>query len=164
MNTYANGRIDIKSPNTQQLFSMYDRIPAHQCTTYRDPTEGMWNNTVLSEHYFSKENIQIIQNGIRAGIYKKSKGQYIIPPQECDILKIIMRSIYLQHAANRNTDIRQQIEELNKIVLNYSIQQVYGEIQGYLKYIDDASTLAVPIQLPVMADNTDREIYFSGNP
>jgi hypothetical protein len=162
MNTYANGRIDIKSPNTQQLFSMYDRIPAHQCTSYRDPTEGMWDNTVLSEHYFSKENIQILQNAIRAGIYKKSKGQYLIPPQQCDILKIIMRSVYLQHSASRPTHIREQIEELNKIVLNYSIQQVYGEIQGYLKYIDDASTLVVPIQHPVMADNTDRELYFSG--
>ena len=95
MNTYANGRIDIKSPNTQQLFSMYDRIPAHQCTTYRDPTEGLWHNTVLSEHFFSKENIQILQNGLRAGIYKKSKGQYIIPPQQCDILKIIMRKIFI---------------------------------------------------------------------
>lgn len=162
MNTYANGRINIKSPNTQQLFSMYDRIPAHQCTTYRDPTEGLWHNTVLSEHFFSKENIQILQNGLRAGIYKKSKGQYLIAPQQCDILKIIMRSIYLQHAASRETDIRQQIEALNKLVLNYTIQQVYGEIQGYLKYIDDASTLVVPLQHPVMADNTDREIYFSG--
>lgn len=162
MNTYANGRINIKSPNTEQLFSLYDRIPAHQCTTYRDPTEGLWKNTVLSEHFFSKENIQILQNGLRAGIYKKSKGQYIIAPQQCDILKVIMRSIYLQHSANRETDIRQQIEALNVIVLNYSIQQVYGEIQGYLKYIDDASTLAVPLQHPVQADNLDREIYFNG--
>ena len=52
----------------------------------------------------------------------------------------------------------QQIEELNKIVLNYCIQQVYGEAQGYLKYIDDASTLVVPIAHPVMANNTDRTL------
>jgi len=162
MNTFANGRVDIKSPNTQNLFSMYDKIPANQCTTYRNPTEGLWHNTVLSETFFSKENIQIIQNGLRAGIYHKSKGQYIIPPQDCDPLKIIMRSIFLQHAANQKHNVREQVEELNKMVLNYSIQQVYSEVQGYIKYINDASTLAVPIALPVMADNTDREIEWNG--
>jgi hypothetical protein len=47
---------------------------------------------------------------------------------------------------------------LNKIVLNYCIQQVYGEAQGYLKYIDDASTLVVPIAHPVMSNNTDRTL------
>ena len=46
------------------------------------------------------------------------------------------------------------------MVLNYCIQQVYGEAQGYLKYLDDASTLVVPIAPPVMADNTDRELEF----
>jgi hypothetical protein len=46
------------------------------------------------------------------------------------------------------------------MVLNYCIQQVYGEAQGYLKYLDDASTLVVPIAPPVMANNSDRELEF----
>jgi hypothetical protein len=71
-----------------------------------------------------------------------------------------MRSVYLQNAANQPNNITQQVAELNKIVLNYCIQQVYSEAQGYLKYIDDASTLVVPIAHPVMADNTDRELEF----
>ena len=41
---------------------------------------------------------------------------------------------------------------------NYCIQQVYSEAQGYMKYIDDASTLVVPIAHPIMADNTDRQL------
>jgi hypothetical protein len=162
MNTSANGRVDIKSPNTQNLFAMYDKIPANQCTTYRNPTEGLWNNTILSEVFFSKDNIQIIQNGLRAGIYYKSKGQYIIPPQDCDSLKIIMRSIFLQHAANQKSDVTEQVKQLNQMVLNYCIQQVYSEAQGYSKYITDVSTLAIPIAHPVMADNTDRELEWKG--
>jgi len=141
---------------------MYDKIPANQCTTYRNPTEGLWDDTLLSSLYFSKENIQIIQNGIRAGIFHKSKGQYTIPPQDCDSLKIIMRSIFLQHAANQKNNITEQIEQLNKMVLNYCIQQVYSEVQGYVKYISDVSTLAIPIAHPVMADNTDRELEWKG--
>ena len=160
MNKINNGRVDLKSPNTSTLFEMYDKIPANQCATFRNPTEGLWNETNLSQVFFSRENIQILQNGIRAGVYKKSNGQYLVGPQDCDSLKIIMRSVYLQHSANQENNITQQIVELNKIVLDYSIKQVYSEAQGYMKYLDDASTLVVPIAHPVMANNSDREIEF----
>ena len=158
MNKVNNGRVDIKSPNTSALFQMYDKIPANQCVTFRNPTEGLWTDTPLSQAYFSEQNIQIIQNGIRAGIYQISNGQYVIGPQDCDSLKIIMRSVYLQHAANQPTNISNQISELNKIVLNYCIQQVYSEAQGYIQYINDASTLVVPIAHPVMASQNDRQL------
>ena len=160
MNKTNNGRVDIKSPNTSTLFEMYDKIPANQCVTFRNPTEGLWTDTQLSQAFFSQQNIQQLQNGIRAGVYHKSNGQYTIGPQDCDSLKIVMRSVYLQNAANQPNNITQQVAELNKIVLNYCIQQVYSEAQGYLKYIDDASTLVVPIAHPVMADNSDRELEF----
>ena len=160
MNKVNNGRVDIKSPNTSALFEMYDKIPANQCVTFRNPTEGLWTDTYLSQAFFSQQNIQIIQNGIRAGVYHKSNGQYTIGPQDCDSLKIVMRSVYLQHTANQPNNITQQVAELNKIVLNYCIQQVYSEAQGYMKYIDDASTLVVPIAHPIMANNTDRELEF----
>jgi hypothetical protein len=162
MNTVTNGRVDIKTPNTSNLFQMYDKIPANQCTTYRDATEGIWIETHLSKLFFSKENVQILQNGIRAGVYKRSNGQYIIGQQDCDALKIIMRSVYLQHSSNQNNNIPQQINQLNKMVLDYCIQQVYGEAQGYLKYIDDASTLVVPLAHPVMTSNSDKDLYFKG--
>jgi Family of unknown function (DUF5761) len=158
MNSVNNGRVDIKSPNTSSLFQMYDKIPANQCVTFRNPTEGLWNDTDLSRTFFSHQNIKILQNGIRAGVYERSNNQYLIGPQDCDSLKIIMRSVYLQHASNLPYDIPQQVTELNKIVLNYCIQQVYSEAQGYMKYISDVSTLAVPIAHPVMADNNDREL------
>ena len=158
MNKMNNGRVDIKSPSTSSLFEMYDKIPANQCVTFRNPTEGLWTDTYLSQAFFSQQNIQTLQNGIRAGVYHKSKGQYTIGLQDCDSLKIIMRSVYLQYAANQRNDISEQVSELNKIVLNYCVQQVYGEAQGYMKYMSDVSTLVVPIAHPVMADNSDREL------
>jgi hypothetical protein len=160
MNKVNNGRINIKSPNTSALFQMYDKIPANQCVTYRNATEGLWDSTPLSQAFFSLENIQILQNGIRAGVYQRSNGQYVIGQQDCDSLKVIMRSVFLQHSANQPNNIPQQIAELNKMVLNYCIQQVYSEAQGYMKYVDDVSTLVVPIAHPVQASNTDRTIEF----
>jgi len=153
-----NGRIDIKSPNTSDLFFMYDKIQTNQCATFRNPTDGLWDQTDLSRTFFSLQNIQILRNGIRAGVYRRSNGQYTVGVQDCDALKIVMRSVFLQYAANKPTHISEQIAELNKIVLNYCIQQVYGEAQGYMKYIDDVSTLVVPIAHPVMANNTDRQL------
>jgi hypothetical protein len=160
MNKTMNGRIDIKSQNTNKLFQMYDKIPANQCTTFRNATEGLWQSTKLSDVFFSQQNIQIIQNGIRSGVYQRSNGQYTIGIQDCDSLKIIMRSVFLQHSANNPDNIPQQIQELNKIVLNYCIQQVYSEAEGYMKYIYDVSTLVVPISHPVMPNNTDRQLEF----
>jgi len=155
-----NGRVNIKSLDTNKLFNMYDKIPASQCVTFRNATDGIWNETSLSSAFFSVENIRILQNGIRAGVYERSNKQYIVGEQDCDALKVVMRSVFLQHSANQPSHITQQIVELNKIVLDYCIQQVYGEAQGYLKYMHDASTLVVPIAHPVMADNTDRQLEF----
>jgi hypothetical protein len=158
MNKVNNGRVDIKSPNTSTLFQMYDKIPANQCVTFRNATEGLWTSNSLSNAFFSQQNIQIIQNGIRAGVYHRSNGQYTIGPQDCDSLKIVMRSVFLQYSANQPNNITEQISQLNKIVLEYCIQQVYSEAQGYMKYINDASTLVVPISHPVMANDNDRQL------
>jgi hypothetical protein len=158
MNSATNGRVDIKTPNTSQLFQIYDKIPAHQCSTYRNPTEGLWDETTLSNLFFSRENIKIIQNGIRAGVYKRSKGNYVIGEQDCDSLKIIMRSVFLQNSSNQPTHVTQQVQALNQLVLDYCIQQVYSEAKGYVKYISDVSTLAVPIAHPVTTNNTDRQL------
>lgn len=158
MNKVNNGRVDIKTPNTSTLFQMYDKIPANQCVTFRNATEGLWSSTDLSQAFFSNENIQIIQNGIRFGVYRISNGQYTIGYQDCDSLKIIMRSVFLQHSANQEYNISKQISDLNKIVFNYCIQQVYSEAQGYMKYINDVSTLVVPIAHPVMTSNNDKQL------
>ena len=155
-----NGRVNIITPDITNLFALYDRIPAKQCTSLHNATEGLWDDTNLSVAYFSKENIQIVQNGIRAGVYHKSKGQYIIAPQNCDTIKIIMRSVFLQSATNQPTHIAEQIENLNKMVINYCIEALYGEVQGYYKYLSDASTLVVPLSNPIMTDNNDRELEF----
>ena len=69
-----------------------------------------------------------------------------------------MRSIFLQNATNQPNNIREQVQELNKMVLDYSIQQVYSEAQGYMKYMTDISTLVVPIAHPVMTSNNDRQL------
>ena len=40
------------------------------------------------------------------------------------------------------------------MVLNYCIPQIYGEIQGYVKFKEDISTLATPMARPAMTSQS----------
>lgn len=160
----SNGRINLtpSAPNTQKLFAMYDKIPANQCATFRESTNGIWSESPLSTAFFSNKNMQIIQNGIRAGVYQKSNGNYLIAPQDCNSLKIIMRSVFLQNSANQNTNISHQINELNKIILDYCIEKVYAEAHGYMNYLRDVTTLPEPIAPPKMDYTENRRTHKMG--
>ena len=109
----------------------------------------MFNPTLLSETYFSLENIEIIQNAIRANIYEKTNKKYIIDKQDYDQLKIIMRSIFLQNSLHQNNNIKEQITSLNEIVIDYCVPKVYSELMAYIKYKEDITTLAVPMNHPI---------------
>tara|TARA_A100001015_G_scaffold313624_1_gene421276 strand:- start:118 stop:612 length:495 start_codon:yes stop_codon:yes gene_type:complete len=156
---YSNGRVDINGPKIEQQFAMYDKIPANQCIGYRDAMVGNWNNTELSDTFFSSANISTIQYNIQKGVYNMSKGAYEVGQQDCDTLKIIMRSIFLQYSANSPTNIQAQVNALNKLVLDYAVPQVYNSAQSYMKYCNDASTLVVPIDKP-MSTSTNKTLEF----
>ena len=145
-----NGRMRLAGLPQGNQFDLYDKIPA-KSNDFLDAMNGNFYDTVLSKAFFSSENQDIIQNGIRAGVYKLSKGEYIIAPQCTDTIKVIMRSIFLQYSANMNTDITKQIYELNGLVIHYCTEKVYNETKGYLKYLHDVSTMHVPIDHPTQS-------------
>jgi hypothetical protein len=145
----SNGRINIMSPPNQ--LALYD-TPPEMASSYVDALNGQWESSPLSKSFFSKENIEVVQNGIRSGVYEMSNHQYVISTQSYDELKIIMRAIYLQHSVNLATNFNQQIHELNQMVLAYCVPRVYGEAKGYIKYLHDASTLAVPMARPLSSN------------
>ena len=64
----------------------------------------------------------------------------------------------MQNSKNLCEDIPGQINDLNQIVLKYAINQVYGEADGYMKYKRDASTLVVPIAMPIMSSTNDKQL------
>ena len=141
-----NGRINIMGPNTGDIFQLYDRIPVDKrATEYNDAMTGNWSSTILSKAFFSAENIQIIQNAIKAGVYHNSKGTYVIGDQDEDTLKIVMRSTFLQFSSNSSQNITGQISNLNQLVVDYAVPQIIGEAEGYIKYKNDVSTLPVPL-------------------
>ena len=157
--TRTNGRVNLMQPDTHTLFSMMDPISTDTCTSYNNAMAGNWYNTELSTLYFSDKNIAALQFGIKQGVYRKSSGQYVIGNQSCDELKTVMRSVFLQYSKNNPTSILEQIRDLNSIVLEYAVNQVYGEAQGYMKYKYDVSTLVTPLSYPILSKTNDKQLF-----
>lgn len=154
-NNNYNGRIQIfeeDDPNAK--FKMQEKISIkNKATEYRDALNGLQEDSQLSKLYFSEKNISIIQTKLRVGVFNMSNGQYVIPLQNIDNLKIIMRSIYLQYSKHSQIDtIKSQIETLNKYVLDYAIPSVYNEAVAYNNYCRDQSTLVMPFERPKQID------------
>jgi hypothetical protein len=142
-----NGRLNLLNNGGTALF-LQDKIKVDDRTNYTNSLKYVVENTRLSEAYFSYENRSIIQNAIRAEIYKLSNKTYIIDRQDPDQLYIIMKGIFLQNSENLDTNIREQISKLNTLVIAYAVPRIYTELLTYLKYKVDASTLAVPLENP----------------
>lgn len=159
MNNRANRQLlSLDYPDVKAHLSLQSRIPVSQCSSLQNPSEGIWDNTPLSIAFFSSANISIIQNALRRGVYMMSNRQYIIANQDCDTLKIIMRSIFLQFSRNLPTNICEQIEQLNKQVLNYCIPQVYQETRGYLTYLANIDKPPTPMALPIYTDHLNKSL------
>ena len=155
-----NGRVNVIEPeNPDARFQMYEKLAVKNKTTeYREALLGNWEDNLLSQVFFSAGNIQILQNGLRAGVYKMSGDKYVIAPQNIDVLKIIMRYMYLQYAEHYATDVTKQVERLNKTVWDYAVPNVYGEMTGYMKYLQDQSSLVVPLQWPQQPDRVYKQL------
>ena len=156
----TNGRINITGPNISNLFDMYDKNPVHTPVTYKDAFLPQMETNDLNKEFFSQTNIDILQTQIIAGVYQISNNKYKISKQSQDTLIMIMREVYEQGAQNslENMSINDQTISLNKIVLNYSIPQIFKSVQSYYKYIKDASTLPSPIDRPNAPDFVNKTL------
>lgn len=157
-NNLANGKVDILGPNLATKFSMMDRIPINTNTNYQNVLVGNMQRSRLSDAFFSQQNIEIIQNGIRKGVYDKSNQQIIIDNQPTDNIVSVMRPMFLQYSKNLETNIPQQIQELNNYVLNFCIPNVYSEAVAYLKYKQDSSTMHMPMSAPIYSSKTNKTL------
>ena len=156
----TNGRVNIMDQNTSAVFTLSDHIPVNDKSDFREALNGSWSNTPLSDTFFSRENINMLQNGLRYGVYEKSNNQFVIGNQNNDELKIIMRSIFLQNSKNLPTNITEQIVNLNNKVLDYGVNQIYGEVESYMKYKRDASSLVSPMELPSLTKENDKQLEY----
>lgn len=142
-----NGRIDIINNTLTSDYNnnLYTEDNNPNKNFHSEALKGIQTESLLSRTFFSDKNIDIIQNSIRYNVYGLSNSQYIIGRQSDIQLQIIMRSLYLQFSKNLNTGIREQVQELNNMVVNYCVPRILSEIQQYIVYKSDVSKLPEPI-------------------
>jgi hypothetical protein len=150
-----NGRVNIMQPPDQKVqFKMIEKITLdNKSTDYRTAVTGLREETTLSRVFFCAENITLIQNDMRVGVYNMSKQKYMVPPQNINNLKTIMRSIFLEHS-REGENVTSEVGRINKLVLDYVVPSVYNSAVSYDKYRQDQSSLVVPLDLP---KNHDRD-------
>ena len=158
MDYNANGRVNIMGPNVSTKFSMMDKIPLTTKTDYSNVLTGTFERTRLSDAYFSQNNIQIIQNGLRKGVYDRSNQKILVDQQPQDQVVSVMRSMFYQHSKNLEDNIPKQIQDLNKYVIDFCVNQVFNEAVAYLKYKEDSSKMHVPMSAPLYSNKTDKTL------
>lgn len=138
---------------------MFDESQLKNLTSYKFFTENIDNydfkkqgiknihtENPISELFFSKHNIFILQNGIRYSVFKKTNDLKIIGNQSEHELLIIMRSIYLQYCKHKPYNIVEQVKELNSKVIDYAVPNILVELNQYVNYKKDASSLPIPLE------------------
>ena len=126
-----------------------EQEPLFENSTEIIAIKGNYETTELSTIYFSKNNIDSIQKSIRYYVYQKTNT--VIDAQSENEIYIIMRSMLFQHGDQsiRGTDqILYEIQKLNKLTIQFSVDTIVSEVKMYEKYTHDLENLQVPIDNP----------------
>ncbi len=142
-NIKMNGRVDA-AQGAPAPFALFAQSEEHRG---RDNMKSTLRTQAspLSDLFFSGQNVEALQQGIRYRVFKESGDQLVIERQSEVELGVIMRSVFLTEARNDARPPREQVRELNAAVLAYSVPRVLEEARMYAQYRRDASTLPVPI-------------------
>lgn len=149
-NQFKNGRVTLDSRNEViKDFSMIDKEHEKMNNFQVETLYGIQETSELNHLFFSKKNMDIIQDMIRYNVYVKSDKRHIIDKQSDIELQIIMRGIYLQYSPNLQTKIKEQLQYLNNLVKDWCTEQIIPEIEQYMGYMKEIEYMPVPIDLPV---------------
>ena len=101
-NEGKNGRIDIRGSNSKP-YDLYQEHSLENGMSYKNESlRSIQTESLLSKTFFSSENIDSLQNMLRYNVWLKSNKRHVIGRQSETQLHIVMRSIYLQYAQNRD--------------------------------------------------------------
>ena len=141
----ANGRVDLLSAMPTFDIPSFQRTSVDNKRYAKEATAGALTLNDVSKLYFSEQNINALQQGIRYRVYVETNGRYTIGRQSDQELKIVMRSIYFQYGKNTNGDCVGQVRILNSKVLDWVVPEVLSNLLQYSTYRKDASTLPMPL-------------------
>jgi len=154
-----NGRVNISKPSSLEIPSFHKQEKMDNSTFYAEAVQGHFTPNPVSNLFFSCNNIDVLQDGLRYKIYQITNGKHVIGRQSEQDMKVIMRSIFLQYAKNLPQDVVGQVRELNGLVLEWTVKEVLSNLKQYDKYRQDVSTLPMPMaRAPLMTSKGSRSL------
>ncbi len=131
-------------------YEMYQEDTLRPTTIRKQVLTGVHECNLLNEIFFSPENLEYLQTAIRYQVWLVSNKQHVIARQSDTEIQIIMRSIYLQYGKFLPTSVKQQIKELNDLVIQECVSKILSQIQQHLWYLWHASknTPWTPLEHP----------------
>ena len=100
----------------------------------QEATKNIHCDSELARVYFSKENIDLLQDMIRYQVYEQSHRQHVIARQSDTELEVIMRHFYLTYGKNQPDRLTEQVAELNTYVINECVPMILSSVEQYLAY------------------------------
>ena len=146
MSNQNNGRIDSLYGENYNIYDLFKEEKKPSLNFNNEAIKGTHSNNDISRVFFSKENIDALQDAIRYQIYIKSCKKHIIDRQSDTELKLIMRATYLEHARHATRDVLAEIQRLNNIVIDFCVPRILQEINIYMRYRSDINSLPIPME------------------
>ena len=152
---FNNGRVpDVRMVSNVNKTSDGDIVIAND--NQQTSVKGILEETVLSDIFLSEMNTKVIQDTIRYRVYQNTN--MVVDYQSPRELYIIMRSIMLQHANFKvgQSGLIDEIQKLNKLVVDYAVKEVSSNVEQYDIYIKDIQSLPTPMDRPSFSTDTSR--------
>lgn len=149
---------NLKAPSKHKLTEDDDALPSTSTTSL---FKNLYGETLLTQLFFSRQNIINIQNILKFLVYKETKE--VIDKQSNSELLIVMRSVFLEYSAHppliedsmseqRKSQLytmyTKEVIRLNEIVVNSIVPKLVSQMLQYLGYLKDASEQPYQMELP----------------
>jgi hypothetical protein len=140
--------------NIKELISpgSYALNPTPELEDENPVLRNLYGTTLMTYLFFSKKNIESIQNLIKMLVYRYMN--YVVDDQSPTDLIIVMRSMFLQYCNNpleilpdmspeqkkkSLADHTAEVARLNQMVVSEVVPLVVSQLQAYLDYLRDAN-------------------------
>lgn len=147
---HQSSRINLEGFNSKP-FQLFENLNVQNDTKFNQLT-GTFKSSLLSDLFFSQENVDYIQTQIIYRVYEKTQKKHVVGRQSDDELIIVMRSVYLQHGKNYDFDLDKQVNKLNEIVLDYCVDNVFVNLTQHVEYIKDITQDQPILERPESTD------------
>lgn len=140
---------DLKAPQKYKLMEQEELLPE---SNTRFLFKNLYSDSLLTDLFFSQQNIQNVQNVIRYLVYQNTDE--IIDKQSTNELLIVMRATYLEYSSHPAIikaemssqekqkillEYKKEVDRLNQIVFNHIVPKLVSQLQQYLDYLRDVS-------------------------